>query len=171
MKNLFELCLTLFLVFSLLLSVMAQTSGQFAITQSVIANGGADSGGGNFGVIGTNAQPSAGTNSNGGQFSVSGGFWQVNLAPTAAQVSIGGRVLTANGSGIQNARVTMTNQNGETQNALTGTFGYFRFEEVAVGETYILTVVSKRFQFSNSTQVLFVVEEINDLVFIADWQD
>lgn len=159
---------TLIAVLSLSFIAAAQTGGQFAVTQSVIANGGAQSNGGNFGVVGTTAQANAGTDSGGGQFAVKGGFWQPFFAPTAAQVSVGGRVLTANGLGIRNARVTMTNQNGQTQIALTSTFGYFRFEEVPVGEPYIFTVHSKRFTFSNPTFVLMVNENIGDIVFTAD---
>lgn len=171
MKNLYELCLVVFLsvLFSSLLA--AQTGGQFAITQSVVAGGGANSSGGNFGVVGTAGQPSAGTTSTGGNFGVTGGFWQAFLAPTAAQVSVSGRVLTANGIGLRNARLTLTNQAGETQSAVTSAFGYFRFSEVAAGETYILTVHSKRFMFGNPTRILAVTEEVSDVVFIADSSD
>jgi Carboxypeptidase regulatory-like domain len=153
------------------LNSLAQTGGQFAITQSVIAGGGAVSSGGNFGVIGTTAQANAGIDSGGGQFSVKSGFWQSSFAPTAAQVSVAGRVLTANGAGIRNARVTITDQNGQMQTAYTGSFGYFRFTEVLVGEIYILTVHSKRFTFGNPTRVLSVLEETGDIEFIADPQD
>lgn len=171
MKNLFKLCsAALIAALSLSFIAAAQTGGQFAITQSVITNGGADSSGGNFGVVGTAGQANAGTDSGNGQFAVKSGFWQSSLAPTAARVSVGGRVLTANGAGIRNARVTMTNQNGQTRIASTGSFGYFRFEEVPVGETYILTVHTKRFTFGNATQILFVTEEISDMIFMADWE-
>lgn len=170
MRNFIKQCSAELLAILLLPFLLAaQTGGQIAITHSVIAGGGGNSGGGNFTVTGTNAQPNAGTNSTGGQFAVSGGFWQVFLAPTAAQVSVGGRVLTANGAGIRNARVTMTNQNGQTQIAATSTFGYFRFEEIAVGEVYVFTVHSNRFTFSNGTRILLVSEEISDMFFVADW--
>ena len=170
MNNPEKLCLAILFAILLLPSfITAQTGGQFAITQTVIAGGGAESSGGNFGVVGTTAQATAGTDSGSGQFAVKGGFWQAFFAPTAAQVSVGGRVLTANGAGIRNARVTMTDQNGQTQIAATSTFGYFRFQEVAVGEVYVFTVHSKRFTFSNGTRILLVSEEISDMVFIADW--
>lgn len=163
------------LITALLLSFIttAQTGGQFSITQSVIAGGGADSTGAIFGINGTAAQPNAGDNSSGttmtgGTFSVRSGFWQSSLVPSAALASVSGRVLTTTGIGIRNARLSLTNQTGATQTALTGTFGYFSFPEVAVGETYFLTVHSKRFQFTNGTIVLSVMENVNDLVFVAD---
>ncbi|CAN5262307.1 hypothetical protein BH10ACI1_BH10ACI1_23780 [soil metagenome] len=90
-----------------------------------------------------------------------------NLAPLAANVSVGGQVIDANGSGISKARVSITNPNGETLTVLTNSFGYYRFDDVVVGETYIISVNSKRFQFANQTQVIFVGEEITDIVFVA----
>ena len=90
-----------------------------------------------------------------------------NLAPSAATVSIGGRVSDVNGNGISKARVSITNPNGETQTVLTNSFGYYRFDEVPVGETYVISVRHKRFQFANQTQVVFVGDEITDIAFVA----
>jgi hypothetical protein len=95
-----------------------------------------------------------------------------DLAPTAANVSVSGRVLSAQGHGIRNARVTLTDANGATRTAITSSFGYYRFDEVEVGQTYIVGVRSKRYQFSNQTQVVFVGDEITDLTFNAlpEWE-
>lgn len=150
-------------------SAAAQSGGQFAVTQSVIANGGGNYVGGNFGVTGTTAQTNVGANPVSGNFGLRDGFWQAFFAPTAAQVSVSGKVLAANGSGISNVRVSMTNQAGETQTAVSNTFGNFRFETVAAGEIYVFTVISRRYQFSVPSQVLSVNDNINDLVFIANW--
>ncbi|MDQ4122259.1 MAG: carboxypeptidase regulatory-like domain-containing protein [Acidobacteriota bacterium] len=86
--------------------------------------------------------------------------------PTAASVSVDGRVTTADGRGIRNALVTLAAPNGETRTALTGAFGYYRFTDVRAGETYVLTVVSKRFQFA--PQVVSVAGDINELNFTAN---
>jgi Tol biopolymer transport system component/uncharacterized protein YkvS len=90
-----------------------------------------------------------------------------NLATTAANVSVGGRVTTANGMGIRNVRVTLTDANGATRTAITNGFGFYRFDEVEVGQTYFVSVRSKRYQFSNPTQVISVSDEITDLTFTA----
>lgn len=87
------------------------------------------------------------------------------LNPTAAQVSVSGRVSTPEGRGLRNATVTMTNQTGETRTARTNSFGNFRFEDVAVGESYVFAVKSKQYQFA--PQVLNILEETGDLNFIA----
>ncbi len=84
------------------------------------------------------------------------------LSPTAASVSISGRVM-AGKQGLSRATVYLTDQKGETRTTRTNSFGYFRFEEVEVGETYIINVSSKRYQFN--PQVVTLTEEINELNF------
>lgn len=145
----------------------AQSGGTFEITQSVVSNGGGVNGGGKFGLTGTTGQSVAGTNSTGGQYGVRGGFWQGFFAPTAAMVAVSGRVLMAQGRGIFRVRVTLTDANGISRWAMTNAFGNFRFDDVEVGQTYIVSVRSKRYQFSNETQVVMVTDEINDLIFNA----
>ncbi len=92
--------------------------------------------------------------------------WQ-RVTPTAANVSVSGRVLTANGNGIRNVFVKLTDPSGATRRVISTSFGYFRFDDVEAGQTYVVSVQSKRYQFSNSTQVISVGDEISDLVFTA----
>ncbi len=90
----------------------------------------------------------------------------VNVAaPTAAQVSIGGRVLTADGRGIRNAKINLTDSNGNTRTATSTGFGHFRFDDVAAGETYILEVKSKRFLFN--LQVISTNSDLTEVNFVA----
>jgi Carboxypeptidase regulatory-like domain len=178
MKNLFKLSLAVLTAVLTAANLAAQTSPQYEIKQSVVAGGGASSSGGTsptFGVTGTIAQPSAGGNSTGttmtgGNFGLRGGFWQAFIAPTAAMVSVSGRVTTANGNGISNVRVSMTNQAGASATAVSNSFGNFRFDDVAAGEIYVFTVQSRRYQFSVPSQVLSVSDNVTDLIFIADWK-
>lgn len=85
------------------------------------------------------------------------------LQPTAASVSVGGRVLSQLGRSVPRARVTMTDSNGETRYALTNTFGYYRFSKVAAGETYVFSASAKRYEFA--PRVLTVNEETSELNF------
>jgi hypothetical protein len=87
--------------------------------------------------------------------------------PTAALVQVSGRVVTAKGRGISRARVELIDASGEVRIAYTNSFGYYRFEEVAAGGTYILTVTSKRFTFAASPFVLFILEDANEINFTA----
>ncbi len=88
-------------------------------------------------------------------------------APTAANVSTGGRVLTASGRGIRGARLSLTDSRGNTRTALSNPFGFYRFTEVPAGETYVLRATAKRFEFYNRTQVLDVTEEMTEINFTA----
>ena len=87
-------------------------------------------------------------------------------SPTAAAVSVGGRVSAANGRGVANAFVTMTDQSGATRTTTTNPFGYFRFNNVQSGATYVFTVSHKRHQFA--VRVLTVSEDISELDFTAE---
>ena len=98
--------------------------------------------------------------------------WGIGVdATTAASVDIGGRVRQANGRGVFRARVTLIDAEGVQRTAYTNPFGYYRFTEVVVGETYVITASHLRYQMAQPTQVHFVESEnvnINFTAFIAD---
>jgi len=85
-------------------------------------------------------------------------------APTAANVSVSGRVFVGK-SGLTNAIVTLTDSNGQTRTARTTSFGYYHFDDITAGQTIVLTVTSKRYQFA--PQVVNVQENLTDLDFYA----
>ena len=88
-------------------------------------------------------------------------------AATAAGVIVGGRVTNVDGRGLDKVMIIMTDGNGEVRYALTNPFGYYRFADVPAGETYIFTAVSKRYQFTQPTQILSVTGQFEDLNFTA----
>ena len=96
------------------------------------------------------------------------GAYEVQLAPTAATVSVSGRVTTAGGRGIMNVRVSLTDSQGNVRTAITTSFGYYHFDDVQVGETYILAATGKHYTFSQPLQVLNINEENEQLNFIAN---
>jgi hypothetical protein len=87
--------------------------------------------------------------------------------PTAASVTIGGRVFNPYGRPLAGANVFMYNNTGGIRTARTNPFGFYRFGEVAAGETYVFEVRSKRYVFSNPVQVLNVTEDYDSLNFFA----
>jgi subtilisin-like proprotein convertase family protein len=87
------------------------------------------------------------------------------FTPTAATVYVGGRVLDAGGLPVSRAYVTLTDQQGAMRTAITNPFGYYRFDDVQVGQNYVFNVSSKRYTFS--PQVLNVSENMDDLNFTA----
>jgi hypothetical protein len=90
------------------------------------------------------------------------------LAPTAAAVTIGGRVMNASGRGVRNARLTLTEADGTVHTGLSGTFGYYRFADIPAGQSVFVSVSSKRFSLSNSSQVVNVTEDVEDLNFVIN---
>lgn len=172
MKNIIKLYAKLVLTTAFLAAVAtAQSGGVFSIEQSVIASGGGMSSdtGGVFSLGSTIGQSLATTDpSSGGTFNLRSGFrTPAAFAPTAAGVTVGGRVLTFRGRGIFRAQVSITDAAGTRRTGITNPFGYFRFEDMAAGQTYILSVKAKRFQFGQPTQVLFVTENLTELNFTA----
>ncbi len=89
------------------------------------------------------------------------------LGPSAANVSVSGRITTADGRGISRVLLTLTDSNGITRMASTGSFGYYRFDDVPAGESYVLSVASKRYQFANTNRLISVSEDLTDVDFIA----
>ena len=150
-------------------SASAQTGGTYDLSHNVIAGGGSQSTGGSYTVDGTIGQNLAGTVSTGGAYSLRGGFWAFQaLAPTAAGASISGRIRDANGRGIRNVKLVLTSpETGNVRQIFSSTFGYYRFEEVAVGQTYILTVSAKRFTFEPDTRAITLLDDLANEDFSA----
>lgn len=91
------------------------------------------------------------------------GAFEVQNAPTAGLVTVGGRVTNRSGRAVANARVSMTDAAGETRYALTNPFGFYRFQKVPAGETYVFRASAKRYEFA--PQVLTVNGDADDLNF------
>jgi hypothetical protein len=95
--------------------------------------------------------------------------WGVGvLFPTSAGVSISGRVLTADGRGVQNAMITVGGNGLPQQIAVvTGPFGYYTVNNLEAGQTYVVTVNSKRFQFANPSRIISLVDNLGGFDFVA----
>lgn len=62
--------------------------------------------------------------------------------------------------------VTMTDGSGATKTVVTNPFGYYRFKDVPTGAIYVVEARSKQYTFA--PKVLSIVEDMNDLDFIAN---
>lgn len=98
------------------------------------------------------------------------GGWRLQFLPlTAAQSSISGRVTTANGQGIRNAKVVITGGSLTSPViATTGSLGWYSLEGLTSGQTYVVTVNSKRYTFTSPTRVISLVDNVADADFIAN---
>jgi hypothetical protein len=92
----------------------------------------------------------------------------VAFTPTAATVSVSGHVRTAMGRGITSVQLTLTDSQGNVRTAVSTTSGYYQFEDIEVGSTYIITVIGKRYSFNQPSQVLNVNDETVDINFIGN---
>ncbi len=87
------------------------------------------------------------------------------LATTAAAVSVSGRVFDSQGRGVFNAEVTMVNSSGNIKMARTNHFGYYRFNDVGAGESYVFSVRHKLYEFA--PQIYTINDARDDLDFVA----
>ena len=95
------------------------------------------------------------------------GGWGIQfLTPTAEPISIEGRVVTSDGQGISRSTVTLMG-NGEPMRTVTNPFGYYRFTGLLPGNTYVISVAAKKYQFDQPNQVVSPLDNIADLDFIA----
>ncbi len=93
------------------------------------------------------------------------GFW---LAPTAAPVSVSGRVTDAYGSGIRNVTMYLVEQNGNVHATVTGPFGYYAFGDIESGQSVVVSINAKRFRFSNPVRLVSLFDNVVDLNWTAN---
>jgi hypothetical protein len=88
-------------------------------------------------------------------------------APAPVFVSVGGRVTTATNRGVSKASVTLSSpEGGDTRTVTTDTAGFYRFDNVQTGKTYIFQPSSKHYQFVPKT--VSVTGAMNDVNFVAE---
>lgn len=83
--------------------------------------------------------------------------------PTASNVSIGGRVLTADGNFVSRANVTLTDSDGNSRSVRTSSLGFFNFSDVVAGQTVTVTVNAKGLRYAG--QIIDVQDSVSDLTF------
>lgn len=93
------------------------------------------------------------------------GAYELQFLPTAASVTVGGRVITPNGRGLFNALVVLTNENGDARYARTSISGRYQFADVTAGNSVVITIISKRYSFA--PQFLSVTGENLSVDFLA----
>ncbi len=87
------------------------------------------------------------------------------MEPSAASAIVGGRVTSSYGRGIFGATVVMTDQSGQTFTVRTNPFGYYRFQDVATGKTYVVDIRHKQFSFA--PKVVSIANDLEELNFTA----
>jgi uncharacterized repeat protein (TIGR01451 family) len=91
------------------------------------------------------------------------------VGSTAATVRVSGWVITGSGArGISGVRLSLTDSQGNVRETVSDKSGYYRFEDVEVGSSCIITATGKRYFFSQPSQVLNINEETEEVNFIAN---
>lgn len=89
-----------------------------------------------------------------------------NAGPTVSRLTISGRVTDNSGRGISKATITLSGGfNSEQRTALTNPFGYFFFESIEAGSSYIITASRKGFIFTPEYHVFTLNDLRNDINF------
>ena len=88
--------------------------------------------------------------------------------PTAANVSVGGRTVSAAGSGLRSVFVTLREANGRSYTTVTNSFGYYRFDNIQAAQVITVTVEAKRYSFNQPVQVVSLSDNIADLQFTSN---
>lgn len=91
----------------------------------------------------------------------------VNLIPTSAHVSVGGRITAASGTSLRGVTVILTDPDGGVRQAVTGSFGYYNFENVRIGQNYVISVRDRRYRFTEPSRIISVTDQLSDVNFIA----
>ena len=94
--------------------------------------------------------------------------WGVGLlAPLAASSTVSGRISNQTGRGLAYVEVTLTGGAGEVYTVTTGENGRYSFADLQSGETYIISVASKRYRFAEPSRVINLNENLTEVNFIG----
>lgn len=96
----------------------------------------------------------------------------VNAVPTAATAVISGRIFDINGGAVKDVSVSVSGANGAALSTRTNNFGFYRFAELPVGESYVITVRSRRYTFATDSRIVLLMDDLSDQDFTAipiDW--
>lgn len=111
----------------------------------------------------------AGANVAGTGGTLTGGWALEFIEPTAAAVNLGGLVMRADGIGISGAAVRVEGGDlSAPRLALTNSFGFYNFEGLTAGTTYVVTVASKRYTFAIPSQAITLNDSLDNADFIAE---
>ncbi len=87
--------------------------------------------------------------------------------PTAANVSVGGKITNNGKSGISRASVTLTDAGGNSRTVLSNQFGGYKFDNVQAGETYTLVVNHGKYNFADNPRIINVDDNLTNIDFYS----
>ena len=92
----------------------------------------------------------------------------VNAVPTAATAHITGRIFDIYGGAVKDVSVAVQSlATGEVRSTRTNNFGAYQFTELSVGQSYIITVASRRYTFASDMRIIVLMDSLSDQDFTA----
>lgn len=128
-----------------------------------------------FRIVDTDLRDQAGTalittnsSTNSGNMGANWTFDSSCSVATAAEVSVSGRAVDMRGRGIGRVRIELVGADGIVRATSTNSFGFYSFEQVQAGGTYILNARHKARTFTAPTIALTVKDETENVDFTAN---
>jgi hypothetical protein len=87
---------------------------------------------------------------------------------TAASVSIDGRVMLPDGTGIRNVTIAVTGADGHVYTTLSSAFGYFHFAGIVSGQNVVVRATAKRYVFDPSVRLINLSNAAKGVDFVAN---
>lgn len=96
-------------------------------------------------------------------------FFGLNLTTTAATTTLGGHVSESKGRGLPGVVLTLTGGNLTVpRHARTNSSGFYRFQSVPTGATYLITAAAKGRSFTAASQIINLTENFGQANFTAE---
>jgi hypothetical protein len=94
----------------------------------------------------------------------------LTINPTlAGDVVLGGRILTASGAGLKGAIVTISGGDLTAPRSMTTTtFGHYMFDDLSAGQSYVVSVSSRRYTFQTPAMLVNLEEDLAEVNFVAN---
>ncbi|MEJ7624907.1 MAG: PQQ-dependent sugar dehydrogenase [Pyrinomonadaceae bacterium] len=83
----------------------------------------------------------------------------------STQITVAGVVTTPDGRGLVNASVYIRDTAGQVRRVTTSSFGFYSFDNVSVGQTYTVGVMSRRYRFA--ARSVTVSDSLGDVNFVG----
>jgi hypothetical protein len=97
-------------------------------------------------------------------------FTSEEIAPTAANAEIAGRVLSSQGMPVRGVKLTLFNAStGQVKHAMTNNFGFYCFVDLELGNFYVVTAItSKRNTIANNERSFTLIDNLSNVDFVTD---
>ena len=97
-------------------------------------------------------------------------FTSTELGTTAGEATVAGRVVNPDGRGVKGVTVSITDAaDGTTRYAITNSFGYYSFDQLTVGNYFLLKIVrGKRYTILDGERSFTLQDDLLTVDMLVD---